>query len=58
VFFAAAYAIYTVARWVFVGDLAEAREHARWIVELEHTTGVAIEQRFSMPSIRTSRAGC
>lgn len=44
VFFAAAYAIYTVARWVFVGDLAEAREHARWIVELEHTTGVAIEQ--------------
>src|SRR5918999_1525012 len=41
--FGAAYLVYTAARWVFVGDLGEAREHARWIFELERDAGVAIE---------------
>jgi membrane-associated phospholipid phosphatase len=41
--FGAAYVIYNLARWIFAGDLAPAREHARWIVELERATGVAVE---------------
>ena len=41
--FALAYATYTLARWLFVGDLAEAREHARWVYELEQSAHVAIE---------------
>ena len=41
--FGAAYLFYTAARWVFVGDLGEAREHARWIFELERDMGIAIE---------------
>jgi membrane-associated phospholipid phosphatase len=41
--FGAAYLVYTMARWVFVGDLSEAREHARWIFELEREAGIAIE---------------
>jgi PAP2 superfamily len=42
--FLAAYVLYTLARWLFVGDLAEARSHARWIYELERTAHVAVEQ--------------
>jgi membrane-associated phospholipid phosphatase len=41
--FGAAYLVYTMARWVFVGDLGEARDHGRWIFELEQEAGVAIE---------------
>jgi membrane-associated phospholipid phosphatase len=41
--FGAAYLVYTAARWIFVGDLGEAREHARWIFELERDAGIAIE---------------
>jgi membrane-associated phospholipid phosphatase len=41
--FGAAYVVYNLARWVFAGDLAPAREHARWIVDLERDAGVAIE---------------
>jgi membrane-associated phospholipid phosphatase len=41
--FFAAYVVYNVARWVFVGDLGEAKEHARWIFDLEQDAGVAIE---------------
>jgi membrane-associated phospholipid phosphatase len=41
--FGAAYVVYNLARWVFAGDLAPAREHARWIVDLEREAGVAIE---------------
>ena len=41
--FGAAYVVYNLARWIFAGDLAPAREHARWIVELERDTGVAVE---------------
>jgi membrane-associated phospholipid phosphatase len=41
--FGAAYVVYNLARWIFAGGLAPAREHARWIVELERDTGVAVE---------------
>jgi membrane-associated phospholipid phosphatase len=41
--FGAAYLVYNVARWIFAGDLVPAQEHARWIVELERDTGVAVE---------------
>jgi membrane-associated phospholipid phosphatase len=41
--FVAAYLLYTTARWVFVGHLAEAREHADRIVGLERSAHVAIE---------------
>jgi membrane-associated phospholipid phosphatase len=41
--FLAAYAVYNIARWAFVGDLTQAREHARWIVGLEHGAGLAVE---------------
>jgi PAP2 superfamily protein len=41
--FGAAYVVYNLARWIFAGDLAPALEHARWIVELERATGVAVE---------------
>jgi membrane-associated phospholipid phosphatase len=41
--FFAAYCVYNVARWIFVGNLSEAREHARWIFDLEQAAGVAIE---------------
>jgi hypothetical protein len=41
--FGSAYVVYTVARWILVGDLTEAREHARWIFDLERAAGVAIE---------------
>jgi membrane-associated phospholipid phosphatase len=41
--FLGAYVVYNVARWIFVGELSNAREHARWIFELEQTAGLAIE---------------
>jgi membrane-associated phospholipid phosphatase len=41
--FLAAYGVYNLARWVFVGDIDHAQEHARWIVDLERDAGLAIE---------------
>jgi hypothetical protein len=41
--FGAAYLFYNVARWVFAGSVIPAREHARWIVDLERSVGVAVE---------------
>jgi membrane-associated phospholipid phosphatase len=41
--FAAAYLLYIAARWIFVGHLAEAREHADRIVDIERSAHVAIE---------------
>jgi membrane-associated phospholipid phosphatase len=41
--FLAAYVVYNVARWIFVGDLGVAKDHARWIFGLEQDAGVAIE---------------
>jgi membrane-associated phospholipid phosphatase len=41
--FLAVYVVYNLSRWVFAGDLGEAREHAQWIFHAEQTAGVAIE---------------
>jgi PAP2 superfamily len=41
--FFAAYWVYNLARWIFVGDLDQAREHAHWIFDLEQSAGVAVE---------------
>jgi PAP2 superfamily len=41
--FALAYLLYSAARWLTVGDLAAARAHAEWILDLEHSLGVATE---------------
>jgi hypothetical protein len=43
VLFVAAYLLYTAARWIFAGHVAEAREHADRIVSLERSAHVAIE---------------
>ena len=32
--FLLAYLVYSAARWVMVGDLASAQDHAEWIVDL------------------------
>jgi membrane-associated phospholipid phosphatase len=42
-FFFAAYWVYNLARWIFVGNLAQAKEHAHWIFDLEQSAGVAVE---------------
>jgi hypothetical protein len=41
--FLLAYLVYSAARWVAVGDLATAQDHANWIVDLEEDLGVASE---------------
>jgi hypothetical protein len=41
--FGLAYLLYSVARWVTVGDLTTARAHAEWIVHLEDHLGIADE---------------
>ena len=41
--FLAAYAVYSLARWLFVGDPSTAVRHAHWVLRLERTMGVAIE---------------
>jgi PAP2 superfamily len=41
--FLTAYLLYGASRWILTGDVASALEHARWIVELEQTLGVAVE---------------
>src|SRR5262245_10722680 len=41
--FAGAYLAYGASRWVISGDHASAVEHARWIVDVEQTMGVAVE---------------
>ena len=41
--FVAVYLMYTLARWLFVGDLDEARGHAHSIYELEQMLGIAVE---------------
>ena len=42
--FLSVYLVYNLARWLFVGDLDTAREHARSIVALEQSVGLAIER--------------
>ncbi|HKH17206.1 MAG TPA: phosphatase PAP2 family protein [Solirubrobacteraceae bacterium] len=41
--FLLAYLVYSAARWLMVGDLAAAQDHAAWIVDLEQDLGVATE---------------
>ena len=41
--FACAYLLYSAARWVCVGDIGTATQHARWIVDLEQGTRSNIE---------------
>jgi len=41
--FLAAYLVYDAARWIFSGDLDQARSHADWIIDLERSAHVAIE---------------
>jgi hypothetical protein len=41
--FLLAYLVYSAARYMTVGDLAEARANANWILDLEHHLGVADE---------------
>jgi hypothetical protein len=43
ILFGAAYLACDLARRVFVGDFADARLHADWIVELEQRAGLAVE---------------
>ena len=41
--FLLAYLVYSAARFVAVGDLATAQDHADWIMDLENDLGVATE---------------
>jgi len=41
--FLIAYLVYSAARWVMTGDLATARDHAVWIIDVEQHLGVADE---------------
>ena len=41
--FAGAYLAYSAARWLCVGDLETARDHAHWIADLERATFVDVE---------------
>jgi hypothetical protein len=41
--FLLAYFVYSAARWMMVGDLASAQDHAAWIIDLEQDLGVASE---------------
>jgi membrane-associated phospholipid phosphatase len=42
--FAAAWAIYDLARWVAVGQIGPATRHAHWVLGVENDIGVAIER--------------
>ena len=41
--FILAYAVYTVARFFTIGDLADATANAHWIVDLQNAVGVGVE---------------
>ena len=41
--FLLAYLVYSAARFVTIGDLPSAQDHARWIVDLENSTGTGVE---------------
>jgi membrane-associated phospholipid phosphatase len=42
--FALAYLAYSAARWVCVGDLTTAKEHADWILDLERAASLDVEE--------------
>lgn len=56
-YFVAAYLVYNGARWIFMGDLSAAQEHARWIVNLEQSAALAVEASvqaaFDLGPVRT-----
>lgn len=41
--FLLAYAVYTIARFFTIGDLADATANAHWIVDVQNTFGVGVE---------------
>jgi hypothetical protein len=41
--FLLAYLVYSIARWVTVGELPDAKAHAHWIVNLENSLSVNVE---------------
>src|SRR5918997_1463479 len=41
--FLLAYLVYSIARWLTVGDLPDATANAHWIVDVEQSTGVDVE---------------
>ena len=41
--FLLAYLVYSAARFVTIGDLASAQDHARWIVDMQNTLGIGVE---------------
>ena len=41
--FLGAYLVYSMSRYVSVGDITTATDHARWIVDLQQTLGVNVE---------------
>jgi PAP2 superfamily len=41
--FLIAYAVYTIARFFTIGDLADATANAHWIVDLQNAVGVGVE---------------
>ncbi len=43
-FFLGAYLLYIGARWVFAGDPSTARDHAMWIVSLERSLNLEVEE--------------
>ena len=47
-----AYLVYSAARYVTVGDLASAQDHANWIMNLEQDLGVEVES-----SVQTALTG-
>jgi hypothetical protein len=42
--FAAAWAVYDLARWIAAGELGPATEHARWVLDLENSVGIGVER--------------
>ena len=41
--FLLAYVVYSIARWLTVGDLPDATANAHWIVDVEQSTGLDVE---------------
>ena len=42
--FGAAYVLYDLARWITVGRVGPATDHARWVLNVEQRLGVAVER--------------
>ena len=41
--FLLAYLVYSAARFVTIGDLASAQDHAHWIVDMQNSLGIGVE---------------